>query len=285
MAMMRYNFFSQVLNLCTDVTITYPDRQFNYSKMHTSENINAVERNNVLTAGMRLQTLYVLHGGSDDDSLIHRYTNIERYADDNCLMTVTAQVKDSFFIDTEYGFRYYTFMTEELPSVMQCLFASSSRREDNFVLGMAMGGNAALMLAMKRPDLYQAVVDLSGGIGCCIDSEYFENELIELSRMRRLSAAFGDPKSARNGDWDIGKLAREHYENKTQVPDISIAVGETDFIRDVVRKDRDALQKIGYKIRYHEEPGLGHEWEFWDKYIKKAIYEWLPLKRSACREN
>ena len=38
---------------------------------------------------------------------------------------------------------------------------------------MAMGGNAALMMAMKRPDLFAACVDLSGGIGCSLDSQYF----------------------------------------------------------------------------------------------------------------
>ncbi len=208
MALMRYNFFSQVLSLCIDVTITYPSRRFDYKPGGVRERIMEGEDKPALRPGMKLQTVYMLHGGSDDDTLMTRYTNLERYAEDNCVMTVTAQAKDSFFIDTDYGFRYYTFLTEELPSVMQCLFASSPKREDNFVIGMAMGGNAALMLAMKRPDLYRAVVDLSGGIGCSVDTEYFERELTEWVKIRRLAAAFGDPAALRGGEWDIGKLAR-----------------------------------------------------------------------------
>ena len=281
MATMRYSFFSQVLSLCTDVTITYPDRQFDYCESPRLERIVARERRQALRPGMKLQTVYVLHGGSDDDTLIHRYTNLERYAEDNCVMTVTPQVKDSFFIDTKYGFRYYTYLTEELPRVMQSLFPSSPRREDNFVLGMAMGGNAALMLAMKRPDLYGGVVDLSGGIGCSIDSDNFAWQLRELTHIRRMAAAFGPADEAVNGEWDIGLCARKNKENQVDVPPLFIAVGEQDFIRDVVRKDRDALLALGYPLHYEEAPGLAHEWAFWDEYVKKALYEWLPLKRAA----
>ena len=281
MATMRYSFFSQVLSLCTDVTITYPDHQFDYCESPKLERIVARERPHALRPGMKLQTVYVLHGGSDDDTLIHRYTNLERYADDNCVMTVTPQVKDSFFLDTPYGFRYYTYITEELPRIMQSLFASSPKREDNFVLGMAMGGNAALMLAMKHPERYGAVVDLSGGIGCSIDSEYFGQELRELSFIRRMAAAFGKPEDAMGGEWDIGLLARQHKENGVDVPPLFMAVGENDYIRDVVRRDRDALQALGYPLHYEEAPGLAHEWDFWDRYVRKALYEWLPLKRAA----
>ncbi len=279
MAMMRYNFFSEVLSLCVDVTITYPARRFTYAPDSKPENVIMESPKAALREGMKFQTVYMLHGGGDDDSLLYRYTNLERYAEDNCVMTVTAQAKDSFFIDTEYGFRYYTFLTEELPRVVQCLFASSPAREDNFVIGMAMGGNAALMLAMKRPDLYAGVVDLSGGIGCSVDTDYFVEELSTWKKIRRLPAAFG-PDDPRGGPWDLGALAQKNWDEKVPMPELSIAVGEDDFIRDVVRKDRDALQAIGYRFRYEEAPGLKHEWAFWDRYIQKALYEWLPLRRK-----
>lgn len=281
MGIMRYSFFSQVLNLCTDVTITYPDRQFNYTQDPSSESILGPARSRVLTPGMCLPVLYVLHGGSDDDTLLHRYTSLERYADGKCIMTVTPQVRDSFFIDTAYGFRYYTYLTEELPRVMQCLFAASPLREENYVLGMAMGGNAALMLAMKRPDLYSRVIDLSGGIGCSVDSDYFADEMITLGHIRRMTAAFGDPANVKDGPWDIGRCAREHAAKGTAMPEIYMAVGEDDFIRDVVRKDRDVLQALGMLTHYEEAPGLGHEWAFWDRYMCRAIREWLPPARDS----
>ncbi|HPF86544.1 MAG TPA: alpha/beta hydrolase-fold protein [Candidatus Limiplasma sp.] len=284
MAMMRYNFFSEVLSLCVDVTITYPARRFTYAPDSKPEHVILESPKAPLQDGMKLQTVYILHGGGDDDSLVYRNTNLERYAEDNCVMTVTAQAKDSFFIDTDYGFRYYTFFTEELPRVVQCLFASSPKREDNFVIGMAMGGNAAMMLAMKRPDLYAGVVDLSGGIGCSVDTDYFVDELVTWKKIRRLPAAFGEAEKQRGGPWDLGAIAQKNWDDQVTMPALYIAVGENDFIRDVVRKDRDALRAIGYQFHYEEAAGLKHEWAFWDRYIGKALYEWLPLRRTPANE-
>ena len=280
MGILRYNFRSEAIGMNTDVTITYPSGQYTYYTPDTSKKgVGPFHRAaRQYTKDMKFQTVYVLHGGGDDDSLIHRYTRLEYYADRNNVMTVTARVNDSFFIDTQYGINYYTYITEELPAVIQALFASSPKREDNFVLGMAMGGNASLMLAMKRPDLYQACVDLSGGIGCSIDSDYFISQFDQI-RMKKMESAFGDPNQLPGSAFDIGYWARENKKNKVELPQLFIGVGEDDFIRDVVRKDRDALLKLGYLLHYEEAPGLGHEWDFWDLYVGKALNEWLPLKR------
>ena len=173
MGILRYNYRSEVLGMHTDITITYPSGQYTCYTPEKEGNSIFKRGNLRYKPDMKLPTVYILHGGGDDDSLLYRYTRLEYYAEQNQVMTVTAQAHDSFFIDTAYGIPYYTFFSEELPVVVQSLFASSTRREDNFLIGMAMGGNAALMMAMKRPDLFAACVDLSGGIGCSLDSKYF----------------------------------------------------------------------------------------------------------------
>lgn len=281
MGMMRFNFRSEILSLQVDVTITYPTESMTYYSLKEENRGEGIipRRKWEYEKAMKFQTVYMLHGGGDDDTSIIRKSNLERYAEENCVMTVAAQVKDSFFMNTKYGYRYFTFMTEELPKVIQTLFASSDRREDNFVLGMAMGGNGALALGLKRPDLYAACVDLSGGIGCSVDLENFKKELKELD-FERLRSTFGNPEELQGGEYDLSYYARKNLENNVEIPDFYIAVGEEDFIRDVVRWDRDALKKIGYNIFYEEAPGYGHDWDFWDLYIRKAFYEWLPLKRK-----
>ena len=106
----------------------------------------------------------------------------------------------------------------------------------------------------------------------------YDRAFLSAGDVRR---AFGDPEKAVGGEWDIGLLARQHKENGVDVPPLFMAVGENDFIRDVVRRDRDALRALGYPLHYEEAPGLAHEWDFWDRYVRKALYEWLPLKRAA----
>ena len=151
MGILRYNYRSEVLGMHTDITITYPSGQYTCYTPEKEGNSIFKRGNLRYKPDMKLPTVYILHGGGDDDSLLYRYTRLEYYAEQNQVMTVTAQAHDSFFIDTAYGIPYYTFFSEELPVVVQSLFASSARREDNFLIGMAMGGNAALMMAMKRP--------------------------------------------------------------------------------------------------------------------------------------
>lgn len=282
MGLLRYNFLSEILSLSVDVTITFPSGNFTYLEEGETGRTDVMPFQNSrlpYRPGMKFQTVYMLHGGSDDDTSIVRQTSLERYAERNCVMTVTAQVKDSFFMDTKYGYRYFSFLTQELPRVVQTLFASSPAREDNFVVGMAMGGNGALALALKRPDLYAACVDLSGGIGCSVDTDYFLEEL-NTWQIGRLTSAFGPVEDLRDSEYDLGYYARKHKEESTEIPKLFICVGENDFIRDVVRKDRDALRALGYDFTYEEAPGYGHDWDFWDKYIGIALDEWLPLKRK-----
>ena len=147
MAIMRFNYRSQAVGGYMDITVVYPTDQLSYYDMSQGP------RHHIRTAaaprplykpGMKFQTIYLLHGGGDDDSLTYRYTNAERYANENNVMLVTPNIMNSFGINTGYGVDYFTFLTEELPLVIQSLFASSPRREDNFVLGYAMGGNVAL---------------------------------------------------------------------------------------------------------------------------------------------
>ena len=40
------------------------------------------------------------------------------------------------------------------------------------------------------------------------------------------------------------------------------------------KKYRDILKENGIDVTYETGPGA-HEWDFWDRYIEKAI-EWLP---------
>lgn len=281
MAVMRFNFLSQVLSLCVDVTITIPDGRFIWSADPAERAMRHVRDQRVpYREGMKLQTLYLLHGGSDDDTTLLRQTRLERYAERNCVMTVTPQVKDSFFLDTRYGFRYFTFITEELPVVVRSLFASSPQREDNFLLGMAMGGNAALAVAFKRPDLFQAVVDLSGGIGCSLDGNWFREEMTQLSGMQRLISAFGPVEEAVGGPFDLSAILHDPSFNPAALPRLFMAVGADDFIYDVVRKDHAALCGAGIPVHYEEMPNLGHDWDFWDGALAQALDVWLPLRRK-----
>lgn len=123
MALIHYNFDSRVLVQKTDVLVILPDVDWGEE-----------------TEGKKYQTLYLLHGGGEDYTSYVRYTNIETWANERKLAVIMPCGTNSSYMDMAYGQRYYTYISEELPNVMQHVFPLSRKKEDHFVMGFSMGG-------------------------------------------------------------------------------------------------------------------------------------------------
>src|SRR4051812_23558049 len=139
MALVRCDFFSDVLGLSTSMTVVLPQA--------TSSQIGMTGAATADDAPV----LYLLHGLSDDDTIWQRRTSIERYAAPLGLAVVMPQVARSFYTDEAYGGRFWTYVSEELPALVSELFRVSTAREDTFVAGLSMGGYGALKLALRQP--------------------------------------------------------------------------------------------------------------------------------------
>jgi len=287
MSYMRFNYRSQVLGHYIDISIVYPTDHYSYYEQDQSTSTKlSVEgvREHTLKRDMKFQTVYLIHGGGDDDTLTYRYSNAERYAQENNVMLVTPNIRNSFGIDTAYGARYQTFLSEELPVVIQSLFASSPEREDNFIIGYAMGGNVALGTAMMHPELFHTCVDISGGIGMTLSTETLVDEL-KGEHFRKhfplYNAAFGDGDDIPDSKYDIRKAAKETLKRGQKPTDFYIVCGSEEFIRSRVERDVEELQALGYPVQYISADGYDHDFELWDAYIKKSLEELLPLKRFS----
>ena len=280
MGIMQYNYRSQCLSANVNITIVYPTDRLSYYDMtvprHHGSRVKLEDR---YLPGMKFQTIYLLHGGGDDDSVVYRYINSEAYAEANQVMLVTPSIVNSFGVDTKYGLFSYTFLTEELPVVIQSLFASSPKREDNFIMGFAMGGNAALGAALRRPDLYAACVDLSGGIGLTLDMDDLKKNL-RSSKFRIYPSSFENPDTIDGTEFDMYSVAKGNIERGVELPKFFLCAGsEEGQIGVRVHNDAIKLKELGYDVYYEEAAGYKHDFPIWNKYIKLAMDEWLPLKR------
>ena len=112
----------------------------------------------------KYQTLYLLHGLSDDHTTWMRRTAIERYAAERHLAVIMPAVGRSFYQDTASGAKYWTFLSEELPALCRNWFPLSTAREDTFAAGLSMGGYGALRLGLAGPEKFAAVASLSGAL-------------------------------------------------------------------------------------------------------------------------
>lgn len=288
MGLLRFNYRSQAIGHYVDITVAYPTDEYSYydesyPKQH-HHTVPGGAKKMPYVPGMKFQTVYLVHGGGDDDSLTYRYTNAELFAQRNHVMLVTPDISNSFGLDTEYGVCYHTFLTEELPVVIQTLFASSPKREDNFIMGYAMGGNAVLGAALLRPDLYAACVDISGGIGMTLDTAKLQEEMTSrhfLENFKLYTTTFPKPEDIPASLFNIYEAAKRHKEQGDLLCDFTFACGSEEFIRYRVENDVEILGNLGYNVKYICAEGYDHDFRMWNDYIKIALDELLPLKRRA----
>ncbi len=288
MGKLRFNYRSEILGKYVDVTVCFPTDE--YRTPFTEYNTNRTAKNQVnekkefYQPGMKFQTVYLIHGGGDDDTLTYRYSNIEEAAQRNRVMLVTPNIANSLGVDTCYGVPYMTFLTEELPVVIQSLFASSPNREDNFIMGYAMGGNVALGAAVNRPDRYSMCVDISGGIGMTFRADTLQNELNGdhfKNNFRIYNTSFGEAEDIPGSAADLAYQVKMHREAGDPECKFILACGSKEFIRGRVEGDVAKMQELGMDIRYICAEGYDHDFKMWDRYMQMALDKLLPLKRKA----
>ena len=222
------------------------------------------------------KTLYLLHGllGSEHDWV--QGTRIRRWAEEKNLAVVMPAGENAFYIDHKQDFRKYgTFIGQELPMMMRRMFPLSDRREDTFIAGLSMGGFGALRNGIVYGDTFSRAIGLSSAV------HVFEEDLHQLPQDDSL---FGDPNTALTTDinpkvaW-LERAARAKEDPSIRMPEFYMACGTEDFLLEANRRFRDFLLANGASVHYEEEPG-GHEWDFWDRQIKKVV-DWLPLDESS----
>ena len=256
MALLRCDFFSEALSLSTSMTVLLPQETATQIGMEgrSSEGLPPV--------------LYLLHGLSDDDTTWLRRTSVERYVAPLGLAVVMPQVHRSFYTDQAYGGRYWTFLSEELPQLVQSLFRVSDRREDTFVAGLSMGGYGAFKWALRQPERFAAAANLSGAVditGLRTGRERPEDPRM-FERIFDGRAVTGTPDDLY---WLLDQT------DATTAPSLYVCCGTEDALIDSNRAFVDAAAAAKIPVTSSFGPGA-HDWAYWDTQIQDVL-AWLPL--------
>lgn len=237
-----------------------------------------------------LPVLYLLHGTSDNSTIWMRRTSVERYNAGRQLAIVMPEAFCSQYADQKYGFNYYTYITEELPQIMNRFFRISLAREKNFIAGLSMGGYGTLLAALRSPEKYAKAAPMSIGItgekGSIIAEMYqhiddadfeekYGNQFMSKF-MRYQYIAFGTYDEYIKTDYYLPGLIKRRSEEKVQLPEIKIFIGTEDFLYDACVELRKELDQYGIPYTYHEGSGM-HEWAVWDRDIQ-VVLDWVAPK-------
>ena len=246
------NFYSETLAMTTRIQVIFPD---------LSNDVTPV-----ITGTPRV--LYLLHGLGGDCEEWTRFSKIEYYAKKYNFIIILPEVQRSFYCDTSYGPRYFTYIADELPEICSRWFRLDESRENTFIAGESIGGYGAMKAALSRPQRFAAAASLSGALDyvalCCriLNSEWRDMQPRELR-------GINDTVGLSEKQNDLLDLLRQTA-HAPVLPRLLQLCGTEDFLYEDNQTFRKAAQEAGCDITYLEGPG-DHEWPYWDKAIQHAF--------------
>lgn len=249
-----FHFFSNVLGIQTQAYVLLPDP-------------NVMPQQ----GGVPLPVLYLLHGLSDDHTMWMRQTRVEQYARKYRMAIVMPAANLSFYTDMVHGAQYFTFVSQELPQVMEAYFPLSKDREGRFAAGLSMGGYGALKLGLRCPERYGAVASLSGPLE--LEKSYDSETRQSDGFLRNLDNIFGGADALKAGEDNLALLAERMEATPEKAPRMYVACGERDFL---FGANEHFIQRFGKSLRieYHTEPASSHTWDCWDQELQRVL-RWL----------
>lgn len=256
MALVNLNFTSYILGMDSTVTVLLPEKRL-------MKPVSQPDR--------KYPVLYLLHGGTDDNTSYMRKSNIELLAREHELIVVMPNGHMGFYTNTRYGYDYFDYLTWELPLVISNFFPASHQREDRFIAGLSMGGYGTLKAVLSRPDLYAAAACMSAAIQP-LETITGNNPLpLRPKHMDKMAAVFGTRDEYAGSENDIIHLLHTLHQRTDQPVRLYQCCGSQDFLYEQNRMFQAEAQKQGLlEATYHEQDGL-HNWDYWNQELPRIM--------------
>ncbi|MDR3193591.1 MAG: prolyl oligopeptidase family serine peptidase [Treponema sp.] len=218
----------------------------------------------------RGMTLYLLHGRGQSAQAWSRYSRIESYAERYGIAVIMPEAGRSFYTDMRNGGSYFTYLTRELPEICGRLFHIPSGPDKTYIAGLSMGGYGALKCCFNRPDLYAGCAAFSS----VTDIHWrLENTRKDDPGYRDLQGVFGEKFEPGRED-DLFAMAAEAAKSPRR-PRLFLTCGNEDVRLEQNLRLSELLRREGYDHAFQRWPG-GHDWDFWETSIQKALEFFMP---------
>ncbi|MDE7223871.1 MAG: esterase family protein [Acetatifactor sp.] len=267
MALIQANFMSGALMRTVPVNIILPVDKLAFSGTSRKE----------VTA---YKTLYLLHGIFGNYTDWVSGTNIQRWAEEKDLAVVMPSGDNMFYVDQKESLNYYgEFIGRELVELTRKTFPLSHQREDTFIAGLSMGGYGAIRNGLKYHDTFGYIAGLSSAMVVDELEQRTNDTPMPIYRRDFAERIFGDLTQVKDSDMNPKWLIENLKKERAEFPKMYLACGTEDSLLKANHGMRDYLREAGVDVTYEEGYG-GHEWDFWNRYIKKVI-DWLPLETDG----
>jgi putative tributyrin esterase len=215
--------------------------------------------------GKRFPVVYLLHGCGGNFRDWMRDSDVGAYAVKG-LILVTVDGDCSYYMNSALDAkgRYEEYFVHDVLGDVESRFSVLPGRENRAVVGVSMGGFAAVKLAFTRPDLFA----FAGAISPAIDVPTRHFSWSRWSQSMRFRNIFGTTGSETRTHSDPFILVKTAESANT--PYLYITAGEQEPLLSPIRRFVALLRLYHYGYEFHIKPG-GHDWSEWDGQVPGCL--------------
>lgn len=234
-----------------------------------------------LQPGQKLPVVYLLHGGGGGFRDWSNYSDVARFAASrgsaNGLILVMPEGDSSYYMNSagKPEDKYEDYLVNDLIADVEARLPAAHGRENRAVVGVSMGGFAAVKLALSRPDLYV----FAGAISPAIDVPSRRFSLRRWAQGMHFRSIFGPEGSETRQKNDPFLLVRSADPART--PFLYITAGEQEALLEPNKRFVALLKQRGFSYEFHTKPG-GHDSTQWNVQIP-GCFESLLIRLNASR--
>jgi len=180
-------------------------------------------------------------------------------------------VQRSFYTDMPHGLRYFEYVAQELPEMVNTVFNIPTDPDHLYAAGLSMGGFGAMKCALTYPERFAGAMSYSGALRCMENVEKYP----EIFPPSEFQAILGMDLACQPEN-NLMLLAEKAAQG-TRKPKLYIACGTEDFLIAENRQVHGHVAALGYDVTYEEWPGI-HDWLFWDRACGRSLALMAGLK-------
>jgi S-formylglutathione hydrolase FrmB len=229
----------------------------------------------ILSGPPPYRVLWALHSAINDASMFFEHRGLLELAELNNLAIVAPSLGNGFFTNSPYEMQA-DFLKSEFFDAMRRTLPLSERREDNFILGVSMGGFGALRWALDAPGAFAAAVSVSGAFDprITLDERAMKDRKLRalaiLTAKKLMPSRLFAEDGSLNPCSDLTALLRA-AKKSGGVPRIALYHGQDDFL---VSNQNAAFKAVCdaecVPAALTASPG-GHDSAYWDKTIPRTV--------------
>jgi putative tributyrin esterase len=225
------------------------------------------------SAGQTFPVVYLLHGAGDNFRSWSNNSDVIRYAQDG-LILIMPEGHSSYYTNAALKpeDKYQDYLVNDLISDVETRLPAAKGRQNRAIVGVSMGGFAAVKLALSRPDLFA----FAGAISPAVDVPSRQFSLRRIAQSWHFRTLFGPAGSPTRMASDPFLLV--HSADPGATPYLYLTAGEQEPLFEPITRLAATLHARHFLYEFHPKPG-GHDWTQWNNQIPgcfQSLLDHLP---------